>query len=138
MVGDMQQDSIFREKAGQQRQTGQRRGADQKEPVGRGHLGAQVAHFADVQLAVRKTVHDVAGGQEKKRLEEGMGNKVKDGEGVGADADAEHHGSPVAKSSSRRRIFFRSTCVNAIDAASSAVKAPHPGGEIAGQRGKFP
>ena len=91
VIGDMQQNSIFREKAGQKWQAGEGRGADQEKPERRRHLGAQISHLANVQLSVGKAMHDIAGCQKEKRLKEGMGYKVKDGKCVCPYAYTQHH-----------------------------------------------
>ena len=59
-------------------------------PEGDGEFLAQAAHLAHVLLAA-EGVNDGAGGEEEQRLEEGVGDEVEDGGGVGRDAAAEEH-----------------------------------------------
>ena len=53
-------------------------------------LGAQAAHDAHVLFA-RERVDDRAGREEEQGLEEGVGDQMEDGGGVGCDSAAEEH-----------------------------------------------
>src|SRR5271166_344610 len=73
---------------------GQGQRADRHHPEGEGDLAPEAAHATHVLLMVHRG-YDRTRAEEEQRLEEGVGEQVKDGEAVAADPEADKHVSEL-------------------------------------------
>ena len=87
---DVEENLVFREEAGEGRDAGDGDDAGGHGPEGDRDATSQAAHLAHVLLA-GEGVDDGAGGEEEKGLEEGVGEEMEDGGGVGGDPAGEEH-----------------------------------------------
>ena len=71
------EDFILGEKPGKGEDSREGQGADEKGPVGPGHVGLERAHLAHVQLS-GQGVHHASRPQEEQGFEEGMGHQMED------------------------------------------------------------
>ncbi len=88
------QDFVFREEAGEGKDTGDGQRRDQHRLIGGRNALTQIAHVAHVLLATQGMNHRT-GTEEEQRLEECVSEDVEDARGKGSDAERQEHVSQL-------------------------------------------